>query len=135
MTVDHTLDCQSHEAIAARALAGTIVAIFPIGVPLALFTQLYTHRHEIMDRETRSGGSELGYIGELGRVLLTIRYHFLSTPPSLILIINITTFNLSTPPPSNHLSVPVSTLPAQVLVHAGRGHLPSVDADIWTYRD
>ena len=64
MTVDHMMACQSQEAVAARALAGTIVAIFPIGVPLALFTQLYTNRRHIMDRETRSGDSELGYIGE-----------------------------------------------------------------------
>ena len=83
MTVDHTLDCQSHEAIAARALAGTIVAIFPIGVPLALFTQLYTHRHEIMDRETRSGDSELGYIGELGWVLLNVNHQTYYQPRPL----------------------------------------------------
>ena len=70
MTVDHTLDCQSQEAIAAQALAGTIVAIFPIGVPLALFTQLYVHRRQIMERETRSGDKELGYIGELMKINL-----------------------------------------------------------------
>ena len=44
-----------------------MVAIFPIGVPLALFTQLFIHRRQIMERETRSGDSELGYIGTTTR--------------------------------------------------------------------
>ena len=67
LTVDHRIACQSGEGKAARALAGVMVAIFPIGVPLALFTQLFIHRRQIMERETRSGDSELGYIGTTTR--------------------------------------------------------------------
>ena len=64
MTIDRTIECQSEQGIYARALAGFIVAIFPIGVPLALFTLLFVKRHEIMQRQTRSGDEKLGYIGE-----------------------------------------------------------------------
>ena len=74
MTVDHRMECQSQEAVAARALAGTIVAIFPIGVPLALFTQLYVHRRQIMERETRSGDKELGYIGKLMKLNYEVKF-------------------------------------------------------------
>ena len=64
MSVDHRIKCKGDRGILARLLAGIIVAIFPIGVPLGLFILLYSHRHEIMQRESRSGEGELGYIGE-----------------------------------------------------------------------
>lgn len=67
MTVDHSLTCQGAYAKSARALAGVIIVIFPIGVPFALLVQLYTNRRQIMQRDTRSGDKELGYIGMLGR--------------------------------------------------------------------
>jgi len=67
MTVDHSLTCQGAYAKSARALAGFIIVIFPIGVPFALLVQLYTNRRQIMQRDTRSGDKELGYIGMLGR--------------------------------------------------------------------
>ena len=65
MTVDHRIECESEEAQEARSLAWAIVAIFPVGVPLALFALLFSHRDEIIDRKSRSGDTELGYIGEL----------------------------------------------------------------------
>ena len=64
MSADHSIKCNGGRGISARVLAGIIVAIFPIGVPLGLFILLYSHRHEIMQRESRSGEGELGYIGE-----------------------------------------------------------------------
>ena len=64
MTVDHRMACHSQEATSARALAGTIVAIFPVGVPLALFILLFKDRRRIKERTSRSGDDELSYIGE-----------------------------------------------------------------------
>ena len=45
-------------------LAGVIVAIFPAGVPLALFVLLFVNREQIKQRETRSGNKQLNYVGE-----------------------------------------------------------------------
>ena len=67
MTVDHRIAWESEEKETAQALAGIIIAIFPIGVPLALFTQLFVHRDQIIQRQTRSGAKELDHIGESRR--------------------------------------------------------------------
>ena len=64
MTVDHRIAWESEERQTAQALAGTMIAIFPVGVPLALFTQLFVNREQIMQRQTRSGDSELDSVGE-----------------------------------------------------------------------
>ena len=64
MTVDHSIACQGNRGTFARGLAGLMVAIFPVGVPFALFTQLFLNRDLIMKRATRSGDKELEYIGE-----------------------------------------------------------------------
>ena len=64
MTVDHRIEWESGEKDAAQALAGTIIAIFPVGVPLALLTQLFVHRDQIMQRQTRAGAQELDHIGK-----------------------------------------------------------------------
>ena len=65
MTVDHRIAWESEEKQMAQALAGTVIAIFPVGVPLALFVLLFFNREQIMQRRTRAGDEELGYIGEL----------------------------------------------------------------------
>ena len=63
LTIDYSIACQSQEGKAARVLAAFAVIVFPVGVPLALFTLLYRIREEIMDREARSGDKDLSYIG------------------------------------------------------------------------
>ena len=65
MTVDHRIAWESEEKEMAQALAVTIIAIFPVGVPLGLFILLFANRDQIMQRQTRAGDEELGYIGEL----------------------------------------------------------------------
>ena len=63
MTVDYDIECDGERGMSARLLAGIMVAIFPVGVPLLLFFFLFANRREIMQRQTRSGAQELGYIG------------------------------------------------------------------------
>ena len=63
MTVDHRIEWDSKEKEMAQALAGTIITIFPVGVPLMLFILLFVNRDRIMQRQTRSGDEELGHIG------------------------------------------------------------------------
>ena len=65
MTVDHRIEWESEDRQMAQALAWIVVAIFPVGVPLGLFILLYFNRDQIMQRQTRAGDEELGYIGEL----------------------------------------------------------------------
>ena len=65
MTVDHRIEWDSKERRNAQALAGAVIAIFPVGVPLALFALLFVNRDQIMLRQTRSGDKELEYIGGL----------------------------------------------------------------------
>ena len=67
MTVDHRIEWESGEKETAQALAGIIITIFPVGVPLALLTQLFVHRDQIIQRQTRSGAKELDHIGESRR--------------------------------------------------------------------
>ena len=67
MAVDHRITWDSEEQNTATVLAAIMIAIFPCGVPLALFTQLYINRDSIMQRETRSGDNDLDHIGESGR--------------------------------------------------------------------
>ena len=64
MTVDHRIECEGDTRVRVLVLAGFIIVIFPIGVPLGLFILLYSNRREIMHRETRSGEDRLSYIGE-----------------------------------------------------------------------
>ena len=40
-----------------------MIVLFPVGVPLALFILLVKNKSAIMERKTRSGDRELGYIG------------------------------------------------------------------------
>ena len=63
MTVDHRIEWESEERETAQALAGTIIAIFPVGVPLGLFILLFVNRDRIMQRQTRSGDEALAHIG------------------------------------------------------------------------
>ena len=65
MTVDHRIEWGSKDHEMAQALAGTMVAIFPVGVPLGLFILLFVNRDQIMQRQTRSGDKDLEFIGEL----------------------------------------------------------------------
>ena len=64
MTVDHRIEWDSEEKEMAQALAWAVIAIFPVGVPLALFILLFFNRDQIKQRQTRSGDKELAYIGE-----------------------------------------------------------------------
>ena len=64
MVADHSMECRGEQFEAALALAGIIVVIFPIGVPLILLILLYGNKDEISNRQTRSGASDLDYIGE-----------------------------------------------------------------------
>ena len=64
MTVDHRIEWESKEKEMAQALAWTIIAIFPVGVPLSLFILLFFNRNRIMQRQTRSGDKQLEIIGE-----------------------------------------------------------------------
>ena len=63
MTVDHRIPWWSETKDVAQALAWIMIVIFPVGVPLALFTQLFVNRDQIKRRRTRSGDRDLGYIG------------------------------------------------------------------------
>ena len=64
MTVDHRINWDSQERETAQTLAGIIIVIFPIGVPLLLFILLFFNRNQIMQRQTRSGDKRLEFIGE-----------------------------------------------------------------------
>ena len=64
MTVDHRIEWESDERKTAQALAWTVIAIFPVGVPLALFILLFFDRDRIKQRQTRSGDKDLEFIGQ-----------------------------------------------------------------------
>ena len=74
MTIDHRITCEGQVGKSVRTLAATMVAIFPVGVPLALFILLFMNRDAIMHRETRSGDESLESIGEFG-VFIVITTH------------------------------------------------------------
>ena len=76
MTVDYSIACESAHGKSARGLAGTIVAIFPAGVPLSLFVLLFKFRREIRQRQTRSGDAALSPVAFLFR-LYKPRYWYL----------------------------------------------------------
>lgn len=46
----------------------TMLFIFPIGVPLALFLLLFSRRHAIQSRRTRLGGSDLATLSYFFRI-------------------------------------------------------------------
>ena len=63
MTVDHRIEWDSGKRQTAQALAWIVIVLFPVGVPLGLFTLLYFNRNQIKQRQTRSGDSELEIVG------------------------------------------------------------------------
>ena len=67
MAVDHRISWDSDEREMAQALAWIVIVIFPVGVPLGLFTLLLVNRDQIIQRQTRRGGEELGHIGRSRR--------------------------------------------------------------------
>ena len=78
MTADHRIEWESDEKETAQALAATMIAIFPVGVPLGLFILLFVKRGQIMLRQTRCGDIELDYIGELIGLELELGVHSLA---------------------------------------------------------
>jgi hypothetical protein len=123
MTVDMSELCYGDVGKTAKLFGWLTMAIFPIGVPLSLFILLFHHRDQIMQRQTRSGDGELGYVGELRNSRHAQKE--MSPPPS-------TQPKMS--PPTSHpphpFSVPVSALPAQVLVPANRRHSEATGANL-----
>ena len=63
MTVDHRIAWESDERQTAQALAWIVIVLFPVGVPLGLFSLLYFNRDQIKQRQTRSGDRELEIVG------------------------------------------------------------------------
>ena len=102
MTVDHRIQWESDERGLAQALAGTIIAIFPVGVPLGLFILLYFNRDQIMQRQTRAGVKELEYIG-------AIAFNISSNHSFNINFTSFTTLHLPATQPSSSSSTSPST--------------------------
>ena len=62
MLEDMTLRCDDARYQATRTFAVVMWIAFPIGIPLASYTLLWSRRREIEERETRLGGDELNVL-------------------------------------------------------------------------
>ena len=62
MSVDMSIEAKGPRYEAIVLYAWIMVALWVIGIPLALGALLYARHDEILDRETRFGGEELAYL-------------------------------------------------------------------------